>query len=266
MEVLILLAAVSLLLVLERVPHLRFLPLPVARPYAGTDLVYLLTSGIALSFAARGLGGQFLAPATSFTFSAALVVCTFVLYDFGAYVSHRLLHRIDALWELHKVHHSSRELDWLATFRGHILEHVIRQALSPLFLIAAGVPIAVVGVTGAAHAAWAAFGHSNFRPRIRFLDWLLITPRLHRAHHVAAACERNFGTVLSVWDRLAGTLQTDTEASAGPLGVPAEIETYPQTWSVQLVEPLRRWRRQPTAYGGFTRELESSVDVPKVVR
>jgi sterol desaturase/sphingolipid hydroxylase (fatty acid hydroxylase superfamily) len=238
MELSILFAMVSVLLLLERVPRLRFEALPLLRRHAGTDLIYLLSSGIALSLAARDLAGRFLAPDRSFTASLTLYACAFVLFDVGAYVSHRLLHRIGALWALHKVHHSSRSLDWLATFRGHLLEHAIRQLLSPVLLIAAGVPVTVVGLTAALHGAWAVFVHANLGPRLRWLDPICITPRLHRLHHVAATCDRNFGTFFSVWDRLSGTLLTDA-GLRGPLGVPDQIDTYPQTWGAQLVEPLR---------------------------
>src|SRR5262245_19042302 len=34
-----------------------------------------------------------------------LVSAAIVLLDLGNYVSHYLLHRVDALWEFHKVHH-----------------------------------------------------------------------------------------------------------------------------------------------------------------
>jgi sterol desaturase/sphingolipid hydroxylase (fatty acid hydroxylase superfamily) len=248
MEFSILFMVVSVLLLLERVPRLRCEALPLVRRYAGTDMIYLLSSGILLSLAARDLAGRLLAPERGFAASLPLYAGAFVLFDAGAYVSHRLLHRVGALWALHKVHHSSRSLDWLATFRGHILEHGIRQLFSPVLLIAAGVPLTVVGPTAALHAAWAAFVHSNLAPRLRWLDPICITPRLHRLHHVAATCDRNFGTVFSAWDRLSGTLLTDTAAgSGGPLGVPGQIDTYPQTWGAQLVEPLRELLRPPPA-------------------
>lgn len=241
MEPLILLATISVLLVLERFGKIRFEVLPVLRPYAGTDVFYLLTSGVGLSMAAQSLAVRFVAPASSFAVTGALLACSFVLFDLGGYASHRLLHRFDFLWEVHKVHHSSRRLDWLATFRGHVLEHVVRQLFSPVLLIALGIPLPIVALTAAAHGAWAAFVHSNFGPRLRFLDPILITPRLHRLHHVASSCEKNFGVALSIWDHLAGTLTTATEAD-GPIGVPGEIDTYPQTWTTQLIEPFRRWR------------------------
>jgi sterol desaturase/sphingolipid hydroxylase (fatty acid hydroxylase superfamily) len=243
MDIAILLVAIAALIVIERLPLARFEALPVRRRHFGTDLVYLLTSGIALSMLAQSLSVRFLAPAGTFATSAALLACSILLFDLGGYVSHRLLHRFDFLWEVHKVHHSSRKLDWLATFRGHLLEHAIRQLFSPVLLIVLGVPLTIVGLTAAVHGAWAAFAHSNFGPRLRALDFLFITPRLHRVHHVAASCERNFGVMFTIWDRLAGTLSTSTEAG-GVIGVPDEIDTYPQKWTAQLVEPFRRRRRR----------------------
>ena len=241
MDMLILLSTIGVLLVVERSPWFRFEALPVLRRYASTDFFYLLTSGIALSLAAQSLATRFVAPESTFARSAALFACSLVLFDLGSYVAHRLLHRVEFLWEIHKVHHSSRKLDWLATFRGHLAEHALRQLLSPVLLIALGVPLPTVGVTAAVHGAWSAFAHSNFGPRLRFLDLLLITPRLHRLHHLATRCEQNFGVGLSVWDRLAGTLSTDTAGDA-VIGVPGEIDSYPQTWAAQLVEPFRRWQ------------------------
>src|SRR5262245_22059684 len=57
----------------------------------------------------------------------------------GNYAAHCLLHRYDVLWEIHKIHHSSRLLDWLATFRSHILEQALRRLLAPLMLILVGI-------------------------------------------------------------------------------------------------------------------------------
>jgi sterol desaturase/sphingolipid hydroxylase (fatty acid hydroxylase superfamily) len=244
MDIAILLGTIAVLLVVERLPAARFERLPVLRGYAGTDIFYLLTSGVGLSFLAQNLASRFVAPTSTFTTSAALVASSFMLFDLGAYVSHRLLHRFEFLWEVHKVHHSIRKLDWLATFRGHLIEHALRQLFSPILLIALGVPLAMVGLTAAVHGAWSAFVHSNFGARLRFLDGFLITPRLHRVHHVADSCERNFGVMFSIWDRLAGTLSTEAEAG-GVIGVPDEIDTYPQTWMRQLIEPLRRWHASP---------------------
>jgi lathosterol oxidase len=51
---------------------------------------------------------------------------------------HLSLHRFEALWQLHEVHHSSPALDWLATFRSHLLEQALRHFATPLLLVAVG--------------------------------------------------------------------------------------------------------------------------------
>src|SRR5713226_4589077 len=93
----------------ERLPSLRFEPLRLFRPYFGTDLFYFLTGVLALGLGVQALSGASnLAALGSMDLPfPALAVAAIVLYDLGGYASHFLLHRIDALWELHKVHHSS---------------------------------------------------------------------------------------------------------------------------------------------------------------
>ena len=162
-----------------------------------------------------------------------------VLYDFGGYASHRLLHRFEWAWRVHKVHHSSRSLDWLATFRAHVLEHTLRHLASPVVLILLGFPAFAVAIAGVVYASFAAAGHSNLRVDLSSLEPLFVTPRLHRLHHVPATSEKNFGTIFSLWDRLARTLVTSERGGLEPLGVAGEVETYPQTWWRQLVEPFR---------------------------
>ncbi|WP_322770449.1 sterol desaturase family protein, partial [Frankia sp. Cr1] len=41
----------------------------------------------------------------------------FVFRDLFAYFGHRALHRVPLLWRFHRIHHSSEQLDWLATSR-----------------------------------------------------------------------------------------------------------------------------------------------------
>ncbi len=84
--------------------------------------------------------------------------------------AHWLLHRVDALWEFHKVHHSSRTLDWLATFRSHLVEQVVRRLVAPLLLLVAGFPLDVIVAAAAIFTVWATFNHSNLRARLGPLE------------------------------------------------------------------------------------------------
>jgi sterol desaturase/sphingolipid hydroxylase (fatty acid hydroxylase superfamily) len=128
-----------------------------------------------------------------------------------------------------KAHHSSRHLDWLAAFRSHIVEQLFRRILAPVFLIIAGFPPQAVAVAGGLFLAWGIFNHSNLSLRLPWLSSFFITPPLHRLHHVPGSDQRNFGTVFSLWDRLRGTLLTSEADSNAIMGVPGEVETYPQS-------------------------------------
>jgi sterol desaturase/sphingolipid hydroxylase (fatty acid hydroxylase superfamily) len=139
----------------------------------------------------------------------ARAVVVFVLSDLCNYLGHRLLHRVGWLWRWHAVHHSSRRLDWLATSRGHPVDQVLN-------LLAAALPVLVLG--GASYAS-ALIGflylypfllHANVRLPSGRLGLILVTPEFHHWHHAAdlEAHDRNFGAVLSLWDRLFATAHT----------------------------------------------------------
>jgi lathosterol oxidase len=239
------LAAIALA---ERSPALRVGRQPFLRRGFGTDLFYLATGGVALGLGIRHLAlrlveaGGGAQPAWGALAAPLAVALAIVLYDLGAYATHLLLHRVDALWRVHEVHHSSPTLDWLATFRAHAAEHALRHLASPALLLVAGFPVATVAVASAVYTAWAAFIHANIGLELRFLEPLLVTPRLHRLHHVPGTSGGNLGTIFSCWDRLRGTLVTDPAAALVPLGVPGREASYPQTWLSQLVEPFRGMR------------------------
>jgi sterol desaturase/sphingolipid hydroxylase (fatty acid hydroxylase superfamily) len=243
---LVLLAAVLTAVALcERAQRLRFEPQRFLRSHFATDLVYLATGGLALSLAMRTGAARLAAdwgtalPALASLPALAVVPLAVVLHDLFAYLAHAWMHRSDRLWRLHKVHHSSPALDWLATFRAHPLEHALRHLFSPVALLLLGFPLYAVAVSSTVYTAWAVLNHANLDLGSRFAEALLITPRLHRLHHVPDSAQRNLGTIFSLWDRLRGTLVVDRAAPTRPLGVPGELDSYPQTWIRQLVEPIR---------------------------
>ena len=49
--------------------------------------------------------------------------------DLAQYAVHRAFHRVPLLWRFHAVHHSSRDLDWLAGSRLHLLDAVATRGL-----------------------------------------------------------------------------------------------------------------------------------------
>src|ERR1043166_5199405 len=127
MNLVILGTGAMLLAVLERSPRWRFRAAPLLRAYFTSDVTFLLTGFVA----GGALATAYVAAASGWveTFAQVprlgalglplyvTVPLALVGLDLGNYVAHWALHRFDILWELHKVHHSSRTLDWLATFR-----------------------------------------------------------------------------------------------------------------------------------------------------
>ncbi len=229
--------------VLERFPALRFKPSRFLRPFFSTDQIWFgVTLGIPL-LARPHI--EDLAPPVGAALWEGLplpvsVGLALITYDGVAFGVHVLLHRFDALWKIHKVHHSSITLDWLATSRQHALEGLLRNVPAQAVLFLVGFPLEAIMTALGIYVGFAVLGHGNLRLNLRWLEPLFITPRLHRCHHVPATTDRNFATVFSFWDRLAGSLVArDTETSE-PLGVPGELHSYPQLFHRALLEPLRR--------------------------
>jgi len=241
-----------LLAAFERFPRLRFRPSPLFRRYFASDTFYLLTGFVAggslvIAYVASGSqwvgawGVPRLASADLPLWTTTLLAL--VTIDLCNYLVHFLLHRYSALWEFHKVHHSSRTLDWLATFRSHIVEQALRRLIAPALLIIAGFPIRAIVLAGGLFTAWGMLNHSNLKLNLRFLEPILITPRLHRLHHVPETEGRNFGTFFTFWDRMRGTFVQTELKETSTFGVAGEIDSYPQSWLPQFVEPVRRFLR-----------------------
>ena len=254
MSLVLLTAVIATVALCERAQRLRFESQSFLRGHFATDLLYLATGGIALSFAMRAGAARLAAdwgtalPALASLPALAVVPLAVVLHDLLAYLAHWSMHRSDFLWRLHKVHHSSLALDWLATFRAHPLEHALRHLFSPVALLLLGFPLYAVAVSSTVYTVWAVANHANLTAgALRFAERLVITPRLHRLHHVPDSAQRNLGTIFSLWDRLRGTLVVDSAAPLRPLGVPGELARYPQTWLRAVAEPFRQAPEARTA-------------------
>jgi sterol desaturase/sphingolipid hydroxylase (fatty acid hydroxylase superfamily) len=130
--------------------------------------------------------------------------------DASRYAAHVALHRVPALWRLHRVHHSDRAVDCSTSLRFHPLEALVTAGVQLVVVAALGAPVAAVIVCEAATILVGLFAHGNVRMPARVDAWLrraLVTPDMHRIHHSVDMREsnRNFGVVLSCWDWLFGT-------------------------------------------------------------
>jgi sterol desaturase/sphingolipid hydroxylase (fatty acid hydroxylase superfamily) len=241
--------------ILERLEGFRFEPSPVLRPLFLTDVVYFLTGFVVLPLLETCLLDASAVRERLSVLSAdnalpgwTIVVLAYVVIDLANYLAHVLLHQVDPLWEFHKVHHSSLTLDWIAGFRAHIVEQLLRQTIVSVLVVLA-FPLEAIALAGAFQTSWTAFVHSNSRIDLRILEPVFVTPRLHRLHHVPETARRNLGGTLIVWDRLLGTFAGEPVIPGTQIGVPEEILTYPQGWLRQLLEPAMRLAGRTQLYG-----------------
>jgi sterol desaturase/sphingolipid hydroxylase (fatty acid hydroxylase superfamily) len=139
-------------------------------------------------------------------------VLAFIAVDFLSYWYHRLSHRTHILWAGHVTHHSSPHFNLSNGFRTSLfqgLNRVLFWALLPIFGFSPWILLITLKVSG----IYDFVQHTKWFPRIQWLEYVIITPSLHRVHHGKndLYVDKNYGSVFSIWDRLFGTFQEETE-------------------------------------------------------
>jgi len=160
--------------------------------------------------------------------------------DLAQYAVHRAFHQLPLLWRFHAVHHSSRDMDWLAGSRLHVVDAVATRGLVL-------VPLQLLGFAEPALYAYlvfvsfhAVFIHANVRFGFGWLERLVVTPRFHHWHHAAAeeARDRNFAVHLPWIDGLFGTAHLPEGAWPARYGIAGD--PVPEGYLDQLAWPFRR--------------------------
>jgi len=173
---------------------------------------------------------------------AIALVAGFVLLDFLAYWTHRLMHKIPLLWRLHALHHSDSDLDVTTTVRHHPGEALAQAACDAALTLLFGFPPQAVLVYGGVVLVVQTFHHGNvvLPPRLSWLGRCVITPNLHRIHHSMAYAENNsnFGNLVPLWDRLFGTLRSGPEGEL-KIGLAEFSGAQFQRLDKLLIQPLK---------------------------
>lgn len=184
----------------------------------------LVTSGLLLSGPAAWVE-------SAADFSAALLIA-----EFANYWSHRLSHMVPLLWPVHFIHHTAETLTATAAGRSHPLNIWLAFA-GAAWLKLLGAPEETIVMTLVASSAMAYLQHANARMRLGFLGKIFIGPEIHRLHHSRDPkhFDKNFGMVLTVWDRVFGTFMADDTPRTGV------SERSPKTYFEQLAYPFEKW-------------------------
>lgn len=139
-----------------------------------------------------------------------LFVATFFFLDFCEYTYHVLMHKVKTLWRFHLVHHADTELDVSTTLREHPGETTIRLLFTTLWVFLGGVSLWTLIFRQFIQIVSNVIAHANFRipeKSDKLISLLLVTPNFHHVHHhyLQPYTDKNYGDVLSIWDRIFGT-------------------------------------------------------------
>jgi sterol desaturase/sphingolipid hydroxylase (fatty acid hydroxylase superfamily) len=241
------LAALGLGLALERLaPHAALRPAWRANLglwLASTLLAAAACGGCGFAVARWAEAGGFgLLPALGAP-AAVAVAATVLGLDLVSYLWHRANHLVPVLWRFHRVHHADTDFHVSTALRFHPGEILLSLPVRVGAIALLGAPPAGVILFEALFGAANVLEHGNYdapRRAERALARVLITPTLHRRHHVAQAGEldANFGTIFSLWDRAASTLRTSTRDDRFATGLPG-CAADPHSLTAMLREPLR---------------------------
>jgi len=251
-------AAVVLGLALERWrPHARL------RPAWGTNMGLWAVDGLVTAIVCGACGWVVAAWASRHGLGLlswieagpwASVAVGIIVLDAVSYLWHRVNHRVPLLWRFHQVHHSDTSFHLTTALRFHPGELLLALPVRLAAILVLGVPPEGVLVFEIVFGVANLLEHGNFdlpehlEPRVQRL---FITPALHRAHHASdwRDLDTNFGTVLSIWDRLARTFRTSDGCRPVATGLPDRVGSHAPSLVESLLLPGVR-PPDPRARGG----------------
>jgi sterol desaturase/sphingolipid hydroxylase (fatty acid hydroxylase superfamily) len=171
----------------------------------------------------ESLGAHVGIGANGFAGKAVATVAIFIAYELAYWVDHYLSHRVPFLWEFHKVHHTAEVLSPLTNFRVHPVDSVVFGNILGLFIGATDGVLRYLefatpfGARASASVVLVVFmwifGHLQHShlwiPFTGPLGRVILSPAHHQIHHSdnPKHFNKNFGSCLSIWDWLFGTLQ-----------------------------------------------------------
>ena len=229
--------------------------LGIARPYRSVDLkreTYRWVNNLSLTLL-NGVTVYFLVPFSLVSLASNVsqspseiwkIGLQVVFLDMVIYCQHLLFHKIGFLWRLHRVHHSDTEFDSTTALRFHTLEIYISFFVKALAIWALGISPAAVVIFEIVLNFSAMFNHGNYSlwTPLEKLNFLVVTPDMHRIHHSIDDKERdsNYGFFLSIWDRVFRTYTANSkhDLKNGKVGTPFFREKRDQSLFRLIAQPF----------------------------
>jgi sterol desaturase/sphingolipid hydroxylase (fatty acid hydroxylase superfamily) len=138
------------------------------------------------------------------------IVVIVLSVSFFRYWMHRLQHTNSFLWELHSYHHRTTDLHALNGGVSNPVDFALRNVIVFLILGVIGFDPYAILLAITAMNIWPIFSHCAADVKGGVLNYLLVTPEVHRWHHAVDVPQGygyscNYGVEFSFWDILFGT-------------------------------------------------------------
>ena len=211
--------------------------------HAGHNLALALTNALILAFTvsvataavAAWTSARDYGLLAQISLSAPLqFILALLLLDAWMYLWHRANHLLPVLWRFHRMHHSDPAMDVTTAARFHLGEHLGSAALRIALIPLLGWNLWHLVIYDTLVIALTQFHHANISlgKWDRWLRLVIVTPDMHKMHHSDQRTETdsNFSTVLSVWDRLAGTFTMRRDVSTVVFGLREFTDPGWQKW------------------------------------
>ncbi|XP_063613869.1 alkylglycerol monooxygenase-like [Penaeus indicus] len=181
----------------------------------------------------------------------------FFFVDFCYYWVHRANHEVNLLWAAHQVHHSSEDYNFGTSSRISIFQRMTYFGFyHPLALL--GIPMSSVMVHLGLNYLFQFWVHNEEIGKLGPLEWIFNTPSHHRVHHGANkwCLDKNYGSVLIIWDRIFGTFQEEKEGEEIVYGLVDQPQSMNGVWhEIFYFEKIYEKARSMSSWGDSLRAV-----------
>ena len=168
----------------------------------------------------------------------AQAAIVFFLSDILLYWTHRFFHT-PRMWRWHAIHHSSKIVDWLSTYRFHPFNIWFSFTLVNVLMLLMGFSPSSITVMSFFNTVYSYMVHANLNWTFGPLRYVFASPVFHRWHHTTQkeGLDKNFAPTFPFLDVMFGTFYMPKGKLPERYGI--EGVDIPDSFIGQLLWPFK---------------------------
>jgi len=177
----------------------------------------------------------------SFGYAWYVWIACQILDDLTYYWFHRQNHMVRFFWAAHIVHHSSNNYNFGTAVRNGWFT-ILYKPLFYMWIPALGFRPEMVVVCLGIEALWQFQLHTQYIPKMGFIEKIFNTHTMHQVHHAKNVeyLDKNHGGFLNIFDKIFGTWKELDETIAIEYGVTHAPNSY-NPWVILTHEYIDIW-------------------------